>query len=256
MIANLHFDLYIGCMDLEQTRYNVRLLRESRGWEQKDLAAAAKVSPSYVSRLEGGQTKQPRYPELHRLAAALDVSLDDLDKPLASLIPPRPVGLPPDWGVDVIQDLREQVNAIQNLEERMSTVERSIGLDKRPRTGASIVPRDAYWLRFSGEAAAASTADGERLSEDEPDEDEFILVVTGDCLTKRIQPGDHLRMSKLRRAMPGDIVSVIIDNERYLKRLVSRNGLWVLESNYGELRLPPGAFALEAVMILQLRGVG
>jgi phage repressor protein C with HTH and peptisase S24 domain len=119
-----------------------------------------------------------------------------------------------------------------------------------------LVPRDASWLSFKGRAAAAGTTNGEPLPEGEPDQDEFILVVTGDCLTPRIQPGDYLHMDKHRYARPGSYVSVIIAGERYIKRLVSRNGLWVLESNYGELTLPPDAFALEATMVKRLRDVG
>ena len=55
----------------------LRVWREHRGMTAKALAEAAGVSQPYMSELEGGH-KQPSVDVLKRLAAALDVDLDDL----------------------------------------------------------------------------------------------------------------------------------------------------------------------------------
>lgn len=55
----------------------LREIRASRGMKQKDLAAKAQVTVSYVSRLEAGGAS-PGIDLLERLASALDVNVIDL----------------------------------------------------------------------------------------------------------------------------------------------------------------------------------
>jgi transcriptional regulator with XRE-family HTH domain len=52
----------------------LRLARVRRGWSQRDLAAAARVAPSTVGRIESGAV-QPTLPTLARLLAAADAEL-------------------------------------------------------------------------------------------------------------------------------------------------------------------------------------
>jgi ribosome-binding protein aMBF1 (putative translation factor) len=52
----------------------VRALREKRGWSQRQLAAAARMTQSAVARFEAGGTI-PSLPILDRLAQALDAEL-------------------------------------------------------------------------------------------------------------------------------------------------------------------------------------
>ena len=52
----------------------VRVLRETRGWSQSQLAGAAGMTESAVARFEHGGTV-PTLPVLARLAGALDVNL-------------------------------------------------------------------------------------------------------------------------------------------------------------------------------------
>jgi ribosome-binding protein aMBF1 (putative translation factor) len=52
----------------------VRALREQKGWSQRDLADAARMTQPSVARFEAGGTT-PTLPVLERLAAALDVDL-------------------------------------------------------------------------------------------------------------------------------------------------------------------------------------
>jgi transcriptional regulator with XRE-family HTH domain len=58
-------------------RGRVRALRRARGWTLADVAAAADMDPSTLSRLESG-TRRLTLDHLPVLARALEVSLDEL----------------------------------------------------------------------------------------------------------------------------------------------------------------------------------
>lgn len=55
----------------------VRVWREYRGLSQRDLAAKAAVSSSYLSQIEGG-TRDGTFDTMKRIAAALGLTVDDL----------------------------------------------------------------------------------------------------------------------------------------------------------------------------------
>lgn len=56
-------------------------LRQARQMEQADVAEAAKLSRSYVSRLENGLIANPKVFDLEQIAAAIGVSLAELVAP-------------------------------------------------------------------------------------------------------------------------------------------------------------------------------
>ncbi len=65
----------------------VRQIREQRGMPQVDLARAAGVQQTYLSRLEAGsRDSRPNAVVLSRIARALDVSMEELilDDPVPS----------------------------------------------------------------------------------------------------------------------------------------------------------------------------
>jgi transcriptional regulator with XRE-family HTH domain len=53
-------------------------LRDEKGMTHRDLAAAAKVTPGYIARLEMGLRKNPSLDVLKRLACALRVPVTEL----------------------------------------------------------------------------------------------------------------------------------------------------------------------------------
>jgi transcriptional regulator with XRE-family HTH domain len=59
----------------------MRRLRQKRGWTQADLAERAQVDQATISSLELGRIKNPTIDTIRRVAAALDVDLDDLYPP-------------------------------------------------------------------------------------------------------------------------------------------------------------------------------
>lgn len=80
----------IGIMATEsglQIGRRVIKAREARGWNQATLARKAKVSPSYVSRLEAGEYPSPSVAKMASIATALGLRVSELvDVPAA--VPP------------------------------------------------------------------------------------------------------------------------------------------------------------------------
>ena len=56
----------------------IQRYREARGWSREFLALRAEVSRQYVRLVEGGHIRHVRLDTARRLAAALEVALDDL----------------------------------------------------------------------------------------------------------------------------------------------------------------------------------
>ena len=62
---------------MNETAQKIKELRSRRGYSQEELAERSGLSPRTVQRIENGET-EPRGDSLARLAAALDVTVDDL----------------------------------------------------------------------------------------------------------------------------------------------------------------------------------
>jgi transcriptional regulator with XRE-family HTH domain len=59
-------------------RVRLREVRLKQGLSQQDLAAKSGVTAANISRIETGETNQPRPSTLRKLAAALGVSVAEL----------------------------------------------------------------------------------------------------------------------------------------------------------------------------------
>jgi transcriptional regulator with XRE-family HTH domain len=59
-------------------RVRLRKVRLMQGLSQQDLAAKSGVTAANISRIETGETSQPRPSTLRKLAAALDVPVAEL----------------------------------------------------------------------------------------------------------------------------------------------------------------------------------
>lgn len=114
----------------------VRRLRRERGLTLDDLAAAAGVSPSHLSRLERSQTL-PSFPVLAKIAQALDVDVNEfvrleqdvtrIDQELVGFL--QLLAIPPDEGVELLG---------LSIEARRSLVERLHALAEPVLTPQSI----------------------------------------------------------------------------------------------------------------------
>jgi DNA-binding XRE family transcriptional regulator len=63
-------------MDERRLGDSIRTLRRRRGWRQRDLASAARVSDSTVSRIERGMLRQFSWETVVRVADALEMRID------------------------------------------------------------------------------------------------------------------------------------------------------------------------------------
>ena len=59
---------------------NIKRYRRERGLSQEDLARAAGVTYSALTKIEAGYVQDPRVKTLQRIAIALEVTVDDLLK--------------------------------------------------------------------------------------------------------------------------------------------------------------------------------
>lgn len=60
---------------------NIKKLRKQHNLSQEELAKKAGVTYSTLIKLESGANKNPTMKTLQQIAAALNVTLDDLSKP-------------------------------------------------------------------------------------------------------------------------------------------------------------------------------
>jgi transcriptional regulator with XRE-family HTH domain len=56
----------------------IQRLRDEKGMTQRDLAAAAKVTPGYIAQLEVGLRKNPSLDVLKKIAKALGATVSEL----------------------------------------------------------------------------------------------------------------------------------------------------------------------------------
>jgi transcriptional regulator with XRE-family HTH domain len=59
---------------------NIKRYRKERGFSQEDLARAAGITYSALSKIEAGYSQDPRVKTLQKIARALEVTIDDLMK--------------------------------------------------------------------------------------------------------------------------------------------------------------------------------
>lgn len=59
---------------------NIKKLRKQRKWSQEELAKKAGVTYSTLIKLESGANKNPTIKTIQQIAAALEVSLDELTR--------------------------------------------------------------------------------------------------------------------------------------------------------------------------------
>ena len=78
----------------------IKVLREERGMNQKELAEASSITQATISRIEKGQVKQLKSDALARLAGALQVTTDYLVGKTKRLTLEEPVSGSPPPGFD------------------------------------------------------------------------------------------------------------------------------------------------------------
>jgi transcriptional regulator with XRE-family HTH domain len=59
---------------------NIKRYRAERGYSQEDLARAADITYSALSKIEAGYSKDPRVMTVQKIAIALEVTVDELLK--------------------------------------------------------------------------------------------------------------------------------------------------------------------------------
>ena len=65
-------------MKVERIGQVIRRFREAKDWTLEDLARAADIPVSTITKIEHGDIKNPSIEKIAKIAKALDVSVDEL----------------------------------------------------------------------------------------------------------------------------------------------------------------------------------
>lgn len=65
-------------MDVTQIARKIRELRQAKDWSQEDLARAADIPLTTITKIETGVIKNPSIEKIAKIAKALGVSVDTL----------------------------------------------------------------------------------------------------------------------------------------------------------------------------------
>lgn len=84
MLRKFYVDRYVTrapivLLGMQLLGLGIRRARRARGWTQSRLAWAAELSPSTISKLEGGKLQGMRLYTLARVVAALNIEIEFLD---------------------------------------------------------------------------------------------------------------------------------------------------------------------------------
>lgn len=153
----------------------IRMHLERRGWSLRQLAERAKVSPSRISQLMNEASTFPRTDTAKKIAEALGVDVAELtgEKPVA----------------------RRRAMVVQGV-VAVPIV--------RARAQASGSPD---WQDTYGTSSAVTTGDARR------DERLLAAIVSGDCMSPQIQPGDEVIFDPERRQPEDGQMVLVVDDE-------------------------------------------
>lgn len=151
----------------------LRPLREQRGWSQNQLAIRAEIGNSTVSRIEAGIISSPGVDVLRKISGALGAQLPELTGEM-----PMP------------RRRAEFQEGIARLPLRSLRVQ----ADGRPVWDDT---RDT--IVVSGRAAFGRP-------------NAFAAIVTGQCMTPHVMPGDTVLIDPDRQPQTGDMVVVTDDS--------------------------------------------
>lgn len=188
---------------------NLETYRTARGWSQTDLAVAAGVEKSTVSRIESGKRPNPRGSTLVKLATALDLKSTDLTGETSSM--PSSIVYQGVTQVPVIRYLHASASpSWRDTGERIAIPETLAGMAKTLLAGV-----------VTGDCMAPEVESGDWVIWD----------------------------SAKRNPQDGDMVVVSHDGDVLVKRAYrDEKGAFLLVSNDGQ-RIRPNGAVLEGVAV-------
>jgi transcriptional regulator with XRE-family HTH domain len=216
----------MGDMNIKALARNLRYYREARELTRDELARKAGISPAAITRYEKAQRAAPSLVHIGRIATVLGVTTDELTDALDNF---------EESGIPFRQRLAE-------MERRLND-----GLAEQFRR----VRENALFYRYVGDWGADPRRGIDAPFDDE--QDGFVVRVVGDCLVPDIMPGSAVLFLGDRPVAVNDIVAAIVNGERHIKRVIERNGEWVLADNNGQIVAAADGIDVRGVMVYKWR---
>ncbi|EGP4927262.1 helix-turn-helix transcriptional regulator [Enterococcus faecium] len=205
---------------------NIKKLRKSHGYTQKDLANILQVKPTAISAWESGRNK-PLMDKVTIMATLFGVSTSDIvgdtfnkNNSILSLINEVSSQLTPPRQQKVYDFAKHELEEQQESEQKnkVQSLQKYRELNKHKKEFA-----DIEWY------GCASAGTGEFMFDNKevislpkkqiPIEADFCLTVNGDSMEPLIHDQDYIFVSKQDTLFNGNIGVVIIDGEAFIKKV-------------------------------------
>ncbi|BDC76548.1 helix-turn-helix domain-containing protein [Enterococcus faecalis] len=219
---------------------NIKKLRKSHGYTQKDLANILQVKPTAISAWESGRNK-PLMDKVTIMATLFGVSTSDIvgdtfnkNDSILSLINETSSQLSPPRKQKVYDfaesQLKEQKQEIKQKNNSITSLEQF-----RKKKEEEIIYGTIKWCGCvsagTGEFLTDETCEEIELPiEQIPTEADFCLSVNGDSMEPTFHNGEYVFVKKQLDIFSGKIGVAIFNGEAFLKRIWFENGEARLES--------------------------
>ncbi|MFC0688525.1 helix-turn-helix domain-containing protein [Enterococcus faecalis] len=219
---------------------NIKKLRKSHGYTQKDLANILQVKPTAISAWESGRNK-PLMDKVTIMATLFGVSTSDIvgdtfnkNDSILSLINEASSQLNPPRQQKVYDFAESQLKEQEKETKQKKNPITSLEQFKKKKEEKTIYGKTEWYGAVSagtGEFLTDETCEEIELPiEQIPDEADFCLSVNGDSMEPIFHDNDYVFVKRQSEIYSGNIGVVIVNGECFLKRIWFENNNIRLES--------------------------
>lgn len=217
---------------------NIKKLRKSHGYTQKDLANILQVKPTAISAWESGRNK-PLMDKVTIMATLFGVSTSDIvgdtfnkndsilsliNETSSQLTPPRQQKVY-DFAKNELEEQQEQ----QEQKHHITVLEKYKEYEKKEKEYV-----DIFWYGSASAGTGQFLFSNKELislpKEQVPIEADFCLTVSGDSMEPVLHNGDYIFVTKQNTLFNGNIGVVIVDGESFIKKVFFENDKARLQS--------------------------
>lgn len=231
---------------------NIRKLRESKAWTQRDLSKLLHCSKQTISNYENGR-RVPDVDTINELAELFGVSTEAImarPKTIRLFHGPEPQKLSSQITSILENVINEQVSERINEHIRRGAIP---GLETMPYTPPRAMVPIIGSVRCGSGGLALEEPQGYEGADVSNAEDYFYLRATGDSMEPDVREGDLVLIHKQPEVESGELAVVVVDGEEgMLKRVILKPGAVILQSS--NPAHPPRVFIGEEAQLVRIAG--